>query len=599
MHQRRMKATGLGRVLTSAAALALAGVLALMVVACQPALELSSVIEREVAASAEDSVQPPPAAPSDLAATAISPSEIDLTWVDNSDNEDEFEIQRDSGSGFQGITSVGADSTAFSDSGLDPETEYTYRVRSSNGSGNSEWSAAFSATTLPLDVLAPESPSGLQATVASSSQINLTWEDDSDTEDEFEISRKQGSAGQWQTIDSVLQDSESYQDTGLDPVTEYIYRVRATNSSGASEWTGEVSATTDAPPLQAPTAPSGLTATTQNADQIDLGWSDNSGNEAEFEIQRKEGNGGTYAELATLSAGTTGYQDTGLDSQTTYYYRVRATNSEGASNWSIEANATTAQLAAPSGLTATGVNSTRIELTWDDNSSFESGFEIELDDTVITVSANTQSYNDTGLSPETQYTYRVRAVDPGGTSSWSNTDSATTDYEIGDTGPAGGLIFFDDEDNGTDDYSFRYLEAAPASTEWTDKVWGGYGTDINGDNATVAPELEGIGAGASNTVAIRSLGTTEPYEGKYYAARYAGILSHNGYTDWFLPSEDELKLMRENLHQQGLGGFAADAYWSSTETNGYGAWPVGFSSSGGNASKYVTKRVRAARAFGN
>ena len=330
MHQRRMKATGLGRVLTSAAALALAGVLALMVVACQPALELSSVIEREVAASAEDSVQPSPAAPSDLAATAISPSEIDLTWVDNSDNEDEFEIQRDSGSGFQGITSVGADSTAFSDSGLDPETEYTYRIR-------------------------------------------------------------------------------------------------ATSSSGASEWTGGVSATTDAPAVKAPTTPSGLTATTQNADQIDLSWSDTSDNEEQFEIQRKEGVGGTYAEVATLSAGTTGYQDTALDSDTTYYYRVRATNSAGSSNWSNEANDTTAQLAAPSGLTASAVSPTQVDLSWTDNSGFESGFDIERDGTVVdTVGADTTSYSDTGLTYGTQYTYRVRAVDAGGTSPWSSEASTTT-----------------------------------------------------------------------------------------------------------------------------------------------------------------------------
>lgn len=503
-----MRAMGFRRGIASAAALALVGVLALIVVACQPAHGLSSVIEREVAASREESVQTLPAAPSDLAATARSASRIDLSWADNSDNEEEFQIQRDSGSGFQGIASVGADSTAFSDS-------------------------------------------------------------------------------------------------GLDPVTEYTYRIRATNSSGASEWTGGVSATTDAPPVQAPTAPSGLTATTQNADQIDLSWSDTSDNEEEFEIQRKAGVGGTYAQVATLSAGTTGYQDTGLDSQTTYYYRVRATNSAGSSNWSNEANDTTAQLAAPSGLTASAVSDSQIDLTWSDNSSFESGFEIERDNTVVdTVAADTTSYSDTGLSSGKEYTYRVRAIDPGGGSPWSNSNSATTlVYDIGDTGPAGGLIFYDDEDDGTDDIAgARYLEAAPDSTEWNDKVWGGFGTDINGDNTTVAPELDGIGAGASNTAAIvAEFGSTEPYEGKSdYAAKLADDLVHNGYSDWFLPSMDELDLMHLNLHQQGLGGFAADYYWSSSEGDSYFARGQHFGS-GNQVSdgKLLTYRVRAVRAFGN
>jgi hypothetical protein len=174
---------------------------------------------------------------------------------------------------------------------------------------------------------------------------------------------------------------------------------------------------------------------------------------------------------------------------------------------------------------------------------------------------------------------------------------------IGDTGPAGGIIFFDDEDNGTDDYSFRYLEAAPASTEWNGIEWGGDGTDINGDDFTVAPELDGIGDGASNTAAIvAEFGSTEPYQGKSdYAAKLADDLEHNFYSDWFLPSRDELDLMYQNLHQQGLGGFAADVYLSSSENNSFFAWYQSFSS--GLQYDYGTKdytfRVRAARAFGN
>ena len=360
----------------------------------------------------------------------------------------------------------------------------------------------------------------------------------------------------------------------------------------------------DPPGTAGPTAPSGLSATPQNADQIDLSWTDNSDNEEEFEIHRKEGSGGTYAEVATLSADTTGYQDTSLDSETTYYYRVRAANSAGSSNWSNEANDTTAQLAAPSGLTATAASDSEIDLTWTDNSAGESDSEIQRDGTPIaTVGADTTSYSDTGLSAETQYTYRVRATDSGGDSPWSTSDSATTlAYDIGDTGPAGGLIFFDDQDNNSDDYGFRYLEAAPASTEWSGKVWGGFGTDINGDDPNVAPELDGIGAGASNTAAIvAEFGSTEPYEGKSdYAAKLADDLEHNGYTDWFLPSTDELDLMHQNLHQQGLGGFAAELYWSSSENNGDGAWYLPFST--GNPfiiNKPSTFRVRAARAFGD
>ena len=176
-------------------------------------------------------------------------------------------------------------------------------------------------------------------------------------------------------------------------------------------------------------------------------------------------------------------------------------------------------------------------------------------------------------------------------------------YDIGDPGPAGGLIFFDDEDNGSDDYAFRYLEAAPASTEWNDIEYGGSNvTDINGDDDTVPPELEGVGAGQANTMEIvNELGDNG---GTDYAAKLADDLEHDGYTDWFLPSKDELELMYENLHEDGLGGFEwGGRYLSSSERvvwNATFALSVEFSTgdlylkdkdSGG--------RVRAVRAFGN
>lgn len=188
-----------------------------------------------------------------------------------------------------------------------------------------------------------------------------------------------------------------------------------------------------------------------------------------------------------------------------------------------------------------------------------------------------------------------------------------TEYEIGDTGPAGGIIFYDDEDDGSDDIAgARYLEAAPASTEWEFKEWGGYLTDINGDDATVAPELVGIGDGQANTTAIVTAlgdngGSVGNNGGSDYAAKLADDLEHNGYSDWFLPSLDELGLMYQNLHQQGLGGFAATIYWSSSEKDEAWAWYQNFDS--GNQDDYykfnTTQwvafpfRTRAVRSFGN
>ncbi len=90
----------------------------------------------------------PPAAPSDLTATTLSSTEIDLAWQDNSDDEDDFQIQfRPDGGTFQNLGDVPADSTAANIFNLDPATGYTFRVRARNAAGNSAWSNQASATT--------------------------------------------------------------------------------------------------------------------------------------------------------------------------------------------------------------------------------------------------------------------------------------------------------------------------------------------------------------------------------------------------------------------------------------------------------------------
>jgi Tol biopolymer transport system component/alpha-tubulin suppressor-like RCC1 family protein len=92
------------------------------------------------------------------------------------------------------------------------------------------------------------------------------------------------------------------------------------------------------------------------------------------------------------------------------------------------------RLVAPSGLTVTGVSSSRIDLSWTDNSTNEDGFRIERCTgtgcssfaEIATVGANVTSYQDTGLAAATSYSYRVRAYNAGGTSGYSNTATATT-----------------------------------------------------------------------------------------------------------------------------------------------------------------------------
>jgi len=179
-------------------------------------------------------------------------------------------------------------------------------------------------------------PSNLSLTVASSSQINLSWSDNSGTEDGFKIERKTGVNGTYTEVHTVGANTTTFNDTGLAANTTYYYRVRAYQGTTNSPYSNEAHATT-----AIPVAPSSLTATPVSSSQINLGWTDNADNETGFKVERKTGAGGTYGEIATLAPNVTTYSDTGLAANTAYYYRVRAYNALGNSPYSNEANATT------------------------------------------------------------------------------------------------------------------------------------------------------------------------------------------------------------------------------------------------------------------
>jgi hypothetical protein len=129
------------------------------------------------------------------------------------------------------------------------------------------------------------------------------------------------------------------------------------------------------------------------------------------------------------------------------------------------------------------------------------------------------------------------------------------DYKIGDTGPAGGIIFYDKlrRSNG-----WRYMEAAPSEIE-LDCQWGSYQKWVDGTETAV-----GTGKRNTETIVIFLAKTGESEK----AAQFCSEIEYGGYDDWFLPSKDELNLMYQNLKLKGLGGFSGGLYWSSSEYYG-------------------------------
>ena len=161
-------------------------------------------------------------------------------------------------------------------------------------------------------------------------------------------------------------------------------------------------------------------------------------------------------------------------------------------------------------------------------------------------------------------------------------------FAIRDTGPAGGLVFYD-----KGDYldGWRYLEAAPASTAWAGASWapwGSHGEFVSGAAGTA------VGAGRQNTLSI--IDHFGP--GSDLAAQLCDGLSHAGCEDWWLPSRDELELMYQRLHAHGLGSFPVMYYWSSSQVDASNAWEVVFDDGKLiESQKLHGNSVRAVRAF--
>ena len=289
----------------------------------------------------------PPTAPSNLSASAFSPTQINLSWTASTDNigVTNYLIEGCITTSCTYAQIGTATGTAFNNTGLTPGTGYSYRVRATDAAGNlSAYSNIAAATTPLVDTQPPTAPSNLTAIAAGSSQINLTWTASTDNVGlhGYSVERCLTAACSFAVIVPYIT-STVYNDTGLNPSTSYSYRVQASDSAGnLSAYSNIASASTAAVDTQPPTTPSTLTATTAGASQINLSWTASTDNVAvtNYLIERCVTASCTYAQIGTAT-GTT-FNNTGLAAGTGYSYRVRATDAAGnLSGYSNVASATT------------------------------------------------------------------------------------------------------------------------------------------------------------------------------------------------------------------------------------------------------------------
>jgi fibronectin type 3 domain-containing protein len=266
---------------------------------------------------------------------------------------------------------------------------------------------------------APAAPVGLAATGSAIDRVSLSW-NAVESATGYRVYRSSSQNGDYFNVSGNL-GSNSYTDTGLAPNAAYWYKVSAYNSVDEGARSDAVSKTT-LPAVQRPAIPTGLKATGNTINSVSLSWNAVSG-AAGYRVYRSNFQDGTYTQKGSDLQKTTFTDDTELQANTTYWYKVSAYNSEGESGMSAAiSRATTPPAAppdtAPSNFRAASGGENSITHTWDvvngakgyrlyrsgNGSSYARAADLPME----------TSYTDTGLTANTTYWYMLSALNSAG-----------------------------------------------------------------------------------------------------------------------------------------------------------------------------------------
>jgi hypothetical protein len=228
-----------------------------------------------VQAKTLDAPTNPPTPPSNLQAGQPTRTLVLLEWLDRSNNEDGFKVERSSNpnSGFAVVRNFNAGTDSCTISNLTPGSTYYFRVNAFNSAGTSSYTNTVSVTTLDATGTPPAAPSNLQASQPTQSSIALNWQANSNDETGFKVEMSLFPSGGFAEIASLSAGVTTGTISNLNASTAYYFRVYAYNAAGNSTYSNTVDATTlsDTQPPKAPVL-TGPTATVTDAQHFLLEW---------------------------------------------------------------------------------------------------------------------------------------------------------------------------------------------------------------------------------------------------------------------------------------------------------------------------------------
>ena len=453
------------------------------------------------AVAATDPVVPDP--PSNLRATAGGPHRIDLEWrAPAHDGGAEItgyriHVLEDGSGGWRVLEeNTAAAETRYSHTGLDPATENRYRVAAVNEAGASHLSAPASARTDPV---VPGPPVNLRAEADGPYRIGLEWDAPGYTGGVpvtgYRIEAYDGTA--WTVLDGNTRSrATSWIHTGLEPGSEWRYRVSAVNEAGAGEPSVSAAAATD--PV-APDPPEGLEAEADGPHRIRIGWIappyTGGAPVTGYRIEAFRGDG-AWTVVAETGSAVTSWVHRDLDPASTWYYRVSAVNRAGAGLPSGMATATTDPVRPdpPTGLRAEARGPYRIDLYWAapqyTGGAPVTGYRVEVSEDaggswgVLVADTRSEStvYEHAGIRPGSTRHYRVGAINRAGASGPSPVAFARTEAVVPEAPEKLRAVAADHErialswaappfDGGAPvtGYRIQYSEDAGVTWEWADE----------------------------------------------------------------------------------------------------------------------------------
>ena len=399
-----------------------------------------------------------PGQPRNLRARPTGPTSITLAWEaptsDGGERITGYSIQRsgaEDGPWHIIRPNTGSTATTFTDTGLRPAAVYWYQVRAINSVGAGQWSFKVSKETYPE---APGAPVGLTARAVGTSRIDLSWSAPRNTGGApilgYRIEASDDERKTWRIIRrNTNSKGTTFSDVNLEPATRRYYRVAAINTAGTGPYSNFTSATTEA---TVPGAPRRLDAEPDGTSRIELSWlaptRDGGTRITGYRIEVSEDGGTRWDDLVANSHNTrTTYVHTGLEPATRRHYRVSAINREGVGRASRVVSAITDATVpdAPTGLVATAVTPTQIDLFWAapayDGGAAVTGYRVEVSedgaawtDLMVNTGSRATAYSHTGLLPGSRRHYRVSAINRVGAGAASVSASAETDDPIGRAG---------------------------------------------------------------------------------------------------------------------------------------------------------------------